>query len=559
MSSEFDLWRLLAGIALFLFAMTQLELALKALGGRSLALYLREQAGSRLKAVFGGIVTTALLQSSSVVGLMVLAFTGAGLLSLPSALGIVFGSNLGTTFTGWIVATLGFKFEIFELALPLIALGGAALLFGKGRWAQGGRALLGLGLLLLGLQYMKDSVSGLQQLIDIQQLAGLSPWQFLLFGVVVAAVIQSSSATLMLTLAALHADIISLPNAAAVAIGADLGTTTTVLLGALKASAEKKRVALGHVIFNAVTDGIAFALRLPLLALIALLGISDPLYSLVAFHSLFNLVGLVIFIPLTNVFARFLERLVSDDDTHEALYLTEISPAVSEAALAAIERETSRLISRALLLMRIAFDPALKAPAGHMPLAGKSETGEHRPQSFQELYHSSKTLEGEILEFAIRVQTGELEEKDSTRLEQLLSASRRAMQSAKAIKDIHHNLQEFARGVDNTQHRYLLQYRRSMEEYLRQLFALRGTEDQEPGTVSFEDLVGILKPLQLRHNAIHETIYTDIQQGIIAKSLVSTLLNVNRELLNCQLWLTYALGEHALLENQAKDLQQVPA
>ncbi len=132
MSGQFDYWGLLAGIALFLFAMAQLESGLKSLGGRSLAFYLKSQADRRINSVIGGIVSTALLQSSSVVGLMVLAFTGAGLLNLTTALGIVFGSNLGTTLTGWIVATIGFKFEIFELCLPLIALGGLSFLFGRG-------------------------------------------------------------------------------------------------------------------------------------------------------------------------------------------------------------------------------------------------------------------------------------------------------------------------------------------------------------------------------------------------------------------------------------------
>jgi len=233
---QFDYWGLIAGVALFLFAMTQMEAGLKALGGRSLALYLKRRSGRPLAAVAGGIISTALLQSSSVVALMAQAFTGAGLLSLTAALGIVFGSNLGTTLTGWIVATLGFKFEIFELSLPLIGIGGLMLVFAQRRWAEYGRALLGLGLLLMGLQLMKSSVASIEQYIDIDDLAGLAAWQYLLFGTVVAAVIQSSSATMMITLAALNAGIVDLPSAAAVAIGADLGTTTTVVIGAVKGS-----------------------------------------------------------------------------------------------------------------------------------------------------------------------------------------------------------------------------------------------------------------------------------------------------------------------------------
>jgi phosphate:Na+ symporter len=556
MQENFDLWRLLAGIALFLFAMTQLEAALKALGGRSVALYLRKQAGNRLKALVGGILTTAFLQSSSVVALMVLAFTGAGLLTLPSALAIVFGSNLGTTFTGWIVATLGFKFEIFELGLPMIAIGGAVMLFGKGRWAEAGRALLGLGLLLLGLHYMKQSVAGLEQLIDIEELAGRAAWQFLLFGVIVAAVIQSSSATIMITLAALNAELISLPNAVAVAIGADLGTTTTVLIGAVKGSAEKKRVAAGHVIFNGVIATVAFVLRGPLLGLIALLGIQDPLYSLVAFHSLFNLIGLFAFLPLTHPFAAFLERLIEEDTAREARYLSEVSPGVSEAALAAIERETSALIARVTHLAAAAFDPPLAVPSGRLPVSHKRGISEQRRRSFEELYHASKTLEGEIVEFALRLQTGELDEQDSIRLGQLLTAARRSLRSAKAIKDVRHNLVDFAGPASTAEQRFLDRFADSMRAYLAELFSLREHDEQR---VDFADMAALLQHVHRQHDSIHEAIFADVRDGNVDETLVSTLLNVNRELLNCQLWLLIALGNYHLPEEQAADLEQIPA
>lgn len=555
MPTDFDLWRLLAGIALFLFAMTQLEAALQALGGRSVALYLKRQAGKRVNAVIGGIVTTAFLQSSSVVGLMVLAFTGAGLLTLPSALAIVFGSNLGTTFTGWIVATIGFKFEIYELALPLIALGGATLLFGRGHWSDTGRVVLGLGLLLLALQFMKESVAGLEQLVELQALAGLAPWQYTLVGIVVAGVIQSSSATMMLTLTALNAGFITLPSAAAIAIGGDLGTTTTVLLGALRGSAEKKRVALGHVLFNTVGASVAFTLRLPLLGLIALAGIQDPLYSLVAFHSLFNSIALLIFVPLTRPFAAFLQRLIGADETREARYLTEVSPAVSEAALSAVDRETSLLIARTLELSRKAFDPALPRPPGRLPVPHKRGIRKQRERGFEELYRATKKHEGEILEFALQLQAGELPDNDSVRLGQLLTAARRAMRSAKAIKDIRHNLIEFAGPASDAEQQYLGRFGDSMRAYLASLYGLR---EKGAKRITFEDLVAVLQVLQKHHGAIHDAIFADVRAGTVEETLVSTLLNVNRELMNCQLWLVLALGSYHLAKDQAEDLEQVP-
>ena len=555
MTGAFDYWGLLAGIALFLFAMAQIESGLKALGGRSLSLYLKQHAGKRRNAVLGGIVGTAVLQSSSVVGLMVLAFTGAGLLNLKSALGIVFGSNLGTTLTGWIVATLGFKFDIADLALPLIGLGGLAYLFGRRRAIEYGRAVLGLGLLLLGLQMMKSSVMSIEELIDINDLAGLAPWQYLLFGTVVAAVIQSSSATMIITLAALNAGIISLPNAAAVAIGADLGTTTTVMLGAIRGSQTKRQVAAGHVIFNVVTDALAFVLRIPLLGLVALLGIDDPLYALVAFHSLFNLLGLLLFTPVIGPFSRRLERLFPPRETQEARYLGEVSHGVSEAAVEAVERETSLLIARAMRLIMKAFEPPLTSPPGRPPMPHRRGITKIKSRTFDELYRATKTLEGELVEFTIRLQAGSLEPANSQRLSRLLGAAREAMHSAKAIKNIRHNLVDLGRPGSSLPTEYAGRFRDTGTAFIGALYGLRGEHEND---VEFEELAELLRKAQERHDGLHNDIYAGVRDDRISETQVSSLLNINRELLTSYRALIFALGDYFLDETRADALERLP-
>ena len=554
MNGPFDYWQLLAGLALFLYAMSQLETGLRTLSGRSMAVYLKRQTGRRVNAVLGGIISTAILQSSSVVGLMALAFTGAGLLTLPAALGIVFGSNLGTTLTGWIVATLGFKLEIFELSLPLIAGGGLLYVFGRERWAEIGRTILGLGLLLLGLQFMKASVELLEQQIDIAILDGLAPWQYLLFGAVTAAVIQSSSATMLITLAALNSGIIDLGSAAAVAIGADLGTTTTVMLGAIKGSAAKKQVAAGQVIFNVVTDIIAFALRVPLLALVAALGIEDPLYSLVAFHSLFNLLGLVLFIPFTDPFAALLQRLFPERDRPTG-YLQELRSGVGEAAVDAADRETSRLLTYALQLQMNVFDPALRMPGDKMPLPHRRGIRTARQLPFEQLYREAKLLEGDLLEFAVRLQAEQLNAAESARLSQLLVAAREALHSAKAVKDIRHNLVELADRERPGAGAYPDTFRRYMQEFIDTLFAVR---DGDAIRVTYEDLAGLLQQVNRRHDECHQNIYADVRNDSVAESEVSSLLNVNRELLTSARAMTIALGYYYLDATAAENLEHMP-
>ena len=364
MFEQFDFWKLLAGLGLFLFAMLQIETALRAIGGRTFRQFLRNYTDRPLKGVLTGTLVTATLQSSSVVGLMVLAFVGAGIMSLQNALGVIFGSNLGTTFTGWIVATLGFKLDIEALSLPLIAVGTLALLSAGGRVAEFGRVLAGLGFLLLGLDFMKTSVAAFQGIVDPAAMAGFNAWQYLLFGVIFAAVIQSSSATMMVALAALDSGLITLPSAAAVAIGADLGTTTTVLLGALKGTGAKKRVALAHFLFNVVTDSIAFAIRLPLLAVVSAIGIDDPLLALVAFHSLFNLLGIALFLPFTGILAARLSTVFTTEPERVARHVIEVNPEISDAALTAIEEETAHLLTNVIHQNMHVFEPPLPLPPG---------------------------------------------------------------------------------------------------------------------------------------------------------------------------------------------------
>ncbi len=552
MFSQVDYWGLIAGVALFLFAMEQIESGLKTVGGRSLAQFLKRQSGRGANAVFGGIIATALLQSSSVVGLLVLAFTGAGLLSLTAALGIVFGANLGTTLTGWIVATLGFKFEIYKLSLPLIGISGLGFVFFQGRWKQYCRALLGLGLLLLGLQLMKSSVAAIEQLIDVNDLAALAPWQYLLFGTVVAAIIQSSSATIMLTLAALHAGVIDLPNAAATAIGADLGTTTTLIIGAMNGSATRKQVAAGQVLFNVTTDLIAFSLRVPILMFIAWLGIADPLYSLVAFHSLFNLLGLCLFIPFTAPFARLLQHLFPEPRHRHAGYLHEIQ---AEAAVDAGERETSLLIAHALQLQMRAFEPPLQVPAGTGPVPFQRDIDELRDLPFSQLYHSAKELEGELLEFVVRLQADRLQSTESERLTLLLRAAREAMHSAKAVKDIRHNLTELAESGTTAEQQFSQRFRDLMQQHLSELYALR---TQDTDTIAFEDLAAALQRVQQRHDTVQDAIYSDVRNDRIDESTVSSLLNVNRELLTAGRSLVLALGSYYLDATRQNDLEQLP-
>lgn len=202
-----NLLQALAGLGLFLFAMSQLESAARALLAGRAAGWLQQAAGTPVKGVLLGVAVTALMQSSSLVGLLVLA--------LRHALAIMLGANLGTTMTGWLVTVLGFKLSLGEAGLPLAGLGGLlAIALPEGQRSLG-RFVFALGLLLLGLDTMKTAVEVVGTRFDLAVLQGLPPIVYLLVGVGLTALIQSSSASMLISLAALNGGLVSLPEALA--------------------------------------------------------------------------------------------------------------------------------------------------------------------------------------------------------------------------------------------------------------------------------------------------------------------------------------------------------
>ncbi len=216
--------------------------------------------------------------------------------------------------------------------------------------------MIGLGLMFLGLDFMKSGASAAATLFDPQALAAYPLLVFLLAGLLVTAIVHASSATIMITLSALYASAITLESAAAVVIGADLGTTLTAVMAALAGSAAKKRVALAIVIFNLVTNTIALLALRPLLFVVTgIIGIADPLFALVAFHCLFNLLGILLFLPFIGVLSRWLEGRLIAEEYALLRHVKRSDASVPEAAIENLSRETFRLIDQAAALNQVSL------------------------------------------------------------------------------------------------------------------------------------------------------------------------------------------------------------
>ncbi len=312
---------ILGGLGLFLVAMQMITDGLKALVAGKLRAMLRRWSGSRWRSVGTGALITALVQSSGAVTVAVIGFVNAGILSLSQALGIVFGANIGTTVTAWLVALAGFEWSITSLALPFVGVGaGLRLMVGDERGRGLATALVGFGLFFLGLAYLKQGFGAIESGIELADLrlggAG-GVLVMLLVGFAVTVLMQSSSASIALVITAASAGVLSLPLAAAAVIGANVGTTSTAALAALVATPAARRVAAGHIFFNLVTGLVALAMLPVMLWAVerteALIGRgSSPALALALFHTVFNVLGVALLLPwldrMTGLLSRFFHR-----------------------------------------------------------------------------------------------------------------------------------------------------------------------------------------------------------------------------------------------------------
>lgn len=346
-------------------------LTFKLLGGIGLFLLGMVLLTDGIKAFAGGALTTLAVQSSSATTITVIGFVSAGLIGFPQALGVVMGASLGTTGTGWIVSVLGLKVSLGTWAMPLVAIGAFLKLLARGRWQPLGLALAGFGLIFIGIDNLQAAMQGLASVFDLARLpsAGLSGHAAALgIGLLMTVVLQSSSAAVAATLTALHAGAINFEQAASLVIGAAIGTTVTGALAAIGASVPAQRTALAHVLFNAATGLIA--LLLPgFLWGIGLaqrhLGLDAGATSLAAFHTAFIAVGVLLFMPLVEPFARWIERLLPDRGPELTRHLDNSLYQLPAVALEASGRAL-RKTARALLA---ALEELLTTPSGALNVA----------------------------------------------------------------------------------------------------------------------------------------------------------------------------------------------
>ena len=309
----------LGGLGLFLLGMVVMTGGLKSLAGDAFRRALARFTKSPLSGAVTGSIVTAVIQSSSVTTVTAVGFVGAGLLSFSQALGIIFGANIGTTATGWFVAILGFKLQIGEVALPLILVGVLMHLFMMRRASAAGLALAGFGLIFVGISSLQQGMAGLEGIVTPTSLPSDTlggRLLLVLIGIGMTLITQSSSAGIATAMTALHAHTITFAQAAAMVIGMDIGTTVTALMASSSGSTDARCTALAHVVYNLLTGTVAFLFLTPYMWMWNAVN-PDPAHNnpeigLVAFHTLFNVLGVSLILPITGQFAQVITGLVPE-------------------------------------------------------------------------------------------------------------------------------------------------------------------------------------------------------------------------------------------------------
>jgi phosphate:Na+ symporter len=353
---------LLGGVGLFLLGMKTMTDALREAAGDRLRGLLARFTTTPLRGTLTGTAATAVVQSSTAVTLMTVGFVGAGMLGFPQALGVLYGANIGTTVTGWMVTILGLKLQLGQIALPGVFLSALLALFGKGSWARAGRGLSGFCLLFIGLDMMQAGLAATEGLVAPERLPG-DGWggrlALVAIGFAVVAVTQSSSAGVAMALVLVASGAVALTQAASMVIGMNLGTTLTALLASLGGSRGMQRTGLANLLFNLVTAVVAFPLIGVVVPALDRAAGGDVQTALMLFHTGFNVAGTLLFLPVTGAFARTVERLLPDRPpvTGPALALDPALRSEPAVALDAAQQAVTVLANEVFAALAAALGP----------------------------------------------------------------------------------------------------------------------------------------------------------------------------------------------------------
>ena len=432
MDAVFKILTLLGSLGLFLYGMTLMSEALQKVAGDKLRNILAAMTSNSVSRILTGLFITAVIQSSSATTVMVVSFVNAGLLSLVQSIGVIMGANIGTTFTAWLISLVGFKADIAVLAIPLIAFGFVFMMCKAKKKKSIGELIIGFSLLFLGLSSLKASVPDLQNSPEV--LAFLQKWTnfgfgstllFVGIGTILTIVLQSSSATMALTLVMCNNGWIPFEMGAAMVLGENIGTTITANIAASVANVSARRAAMGHSVFNVF--GVLWCLILfnPFLALVSkiimAMGLDNPLvagassnsvlYAISMVHTLFNICNTLILVWFTNQIATLVTKLIKGKKEEEVFRLQYIQGGMLSTAELSLNQAKEEIVHYADICRR-------------QYVYAKNAINETDPEKFDALYKKlehyeqvTDRIELEIAKFLDQVKDGVISEESARRIQ----------------------------------------------------------------------------------------------------------------------------------------------
>ena len=432
MDAVFNILTLLGSLGLFLYGMTLMSEALQKVAGDKLRNILAAMTSNSVSRILTGLFVTAVIQSSSATTVMVVSFVNAGLLSLVQSIGVIMGANIGTTFTAWLISLLGFKADIAILAIPLIGFGFAFMMCKAKKKKSIGELIIGFALLFLGLSFLKDSVPDLQSSPEV--LAFLQQWtnygygsilMFVVIGTLLTIVLQSSSATMALTLVMCNNGWIPFEMGAAMVLGENIGTTITANIAASVANVSARRAAMAHSVFNVF--GVIWVLILfhPFLTVVSkiimAMGLDNPLssgassnsilYAISTVHTLFNICNTLILVWFTNQIAQLVTKIIKNKKDEEVFRLQYIQGGMLSTAELSLNQAKEEIVHYADICRR-------------QYVYAKSAINETDPEKFDALYKKlehyeqvTDRIELEIAKFLDQVKEGVLSDESGRRIQ----------------------------------------------------------------------------------------------------------------------------------------------
>jgi phosphate:Na+ symporter len=524
-----------SGVAVFMFGVLCMEEGFKSFSGGTLERVLAVSTDRVWKSLGFGVITTTLMQSSSLVSVITISFLSAGLIGLAQGIGIIFGANLGTTTGAWLVAGFGLKVKISAYAMPMLIFG-VMLLLREARSSKGlGWILVGFGFLFLGIHFMKEGFAGFSQELDLTRyamtgLAGLLVFSF--FGMVATVVMQSSHATMVLIITALGAGQITYDNALALAVGANVGTTITAIIGSLGSPVEGKRLAAAHLVFNVGTGLIAlvfmpgFVVAVDFISRHVGIAPDDYTLKLAVFHTVFNLVGVAVFTPFLERMVVKLESALKGATTtrDKPHFLSDAALEFPEVALTALRRETLHLFDNAFALIAHGVNLTRADVVSDRDLMGFLEPRAELievdlPRQYEQVI---KDIYSANVAFFTKATAKPMSPALSERFSHVWQANVELISAIKATTHLRKNLVEYSRSPNLAIRREYNRLRIEIGEMLRELAVLRSEDPDVVTQLSLDALKVHLADARRRGNRVVESLVRD---GAITPKMATSFMN----------------------------------